>query len=288
MLYLQDVITKLNEYWSSLGCMIDQPYDQEVGAGTFHPSTFFGCLREGEWKVAFVQPSRRPTDGRYGENPNRLQRYFQYQVIIKPSPENAQKVYLDSLSALGIDLKKHDVRFIEDNWESPTLGAWGVGWEVWLDGMEITQFTYFQQIGGIPLRSIPLEVTYGLERIAMYLQGKNNIFDVMWNEKISYGELYRENEKQFSKHNFETASVEKLFTLYDIFASEFESHIKLGCYLVAYDYMTKCSHIFNLLDARNAFSVIQRQEFIKSIRSMARRCAEAFRGGSLSDELRSV
>lgn len=287
-MYLQDVITKLNEYWSSLGCMIDQPYDQEVGAGTFHPSTFFGCLREGEWKVAFVQPSRRPTDGRYGENPNRLQRYFQYQVIIKPSPENAQKVYLDSLSALGIDLKKHDVRFIEDNWESPTLGAWGVGWEVWLDGMEITQFTYFQQIGGIPLRSIPLEVTYGLERIAMYLQGKNNIFDVMWNEKISYGELYRENEKQFSKHNFETASVEKLFTLYDIFASEFESHIKLGCYLVAYDYMTKCSHIFNLLDARNAFSVIQRQEFIKSIRSMARRCAEAFRGGSLSDELRSV
>lgn len=288
MLYLQDVITKLNEYWSSLGCMIDQPYDQEVGAGTFHPSTFFGCLREGEWKVAFVQPSRRPTDGRYGENPNRLQRYFQYQVIIKPSPENAQKVYLDSLAALGIDLKKHDVRFIEDNWESPTLGAWGVGWEVWLDGMEITQFTYFQQIGGIPLRSIPLEVTYGLERIAMYLQGKNNIFDVMWNEKISYGELYKENEKQFSKHNFETASVEKLFTLYDIFASEFESHIKLGCYLVAYDYMAKCSHIFNLLDARNAFSVIQRQEFIKSIRSMARRCAEAFKGGSLSDELRSV
>lgn len=288
MLHLQDVITELNEYWSSLGCMIDQPYDQEVGAGTFHPSTFFGCLREGVWKVAFVQPSRRPTDGRYGENPNRLQRYFQYQVIIKPSPENAQKVYLDSLSALGIDLKKHDVRFIEDNWESPTLGAWGVGWEVWLDGMEITQFTYFQQIGGIPLRSIPLEVTYGLERIAMYLQGKNNIFDVMWNEKISYGELYRENEKQFSKHNFETASVEKLFTLYDIFASEFEAHIKLGYYLVAYDYMTKCSHIFNLLDARNAFSVIQRQEFIKSIRSMARRCAEAFRGGSLSDELRSV
>jgi glycyl-tRNA synthetase alpha chain len=278
-LYLQDVIAKLNEYWASLGCMIDQPYDLEVGAGTFHPSTFFGCLREGDWKVAFVQPSRRPTDGRYGENPNRLQRYFQYQVIIKPSPDNAQKVYLDSLSALGVDLKKHDVRFIEDNWESPTLGAWGVGWEVWLDGMEITQFTYFQQIGGIVLKSIPLEITYGLERIAMYLQGKSNIFEVMWNEKISYGELYRENEKQFSKYNFETANVEKLFTLYDIFASEFESQIKEGCYLVAYDYMAKCSHIFNLLDARNAFSVTQRQDFIRSIRSMARRCAEAFRGG---------
>ncbi|HOJ88135.1 MAG TPA: glycine--tRNA ligase subunit alpha [Pseudothermotoga sp.] len=278
-MYLQEVIERLNSYWANAGCMIDQPYDMEVGAGTFHPATFFGSLRDTEWKVAFVQPSRRPADGRYGENPNRLQRYFQYQVIIKPSPEDSQKLYLDSLRALKIDLSEHDVRFIEDNWESPTLGAWGVGWEVWLDGMEITQFTYFQQIGGIPLKSIPLEITYGVERIAMYLQGKNNIFDVMWNEKISYGKIYLENEKQFSKYNFELSNPQKLFTLYEIYSSEFESQINAGNYLVAYDYMIKCSHTFNLLDARNAISVAQRQQYIRSIRSMAKRCAEVFLGG---------
>lgn len=278
-MYLQEVIERLNSYWANVGCMIDQPYDMEVGAGTFHPSTFFGSLREGEWKVAFVQPSRRPADGRYGENPNRLQRYFQYQVIIKPSPEDSQKLYLDSLRALNIDLSEHDVRFIEDNWESPTLGAWGVGWEVWLDGMEITQFTYFQQIGGIPLKSIPLEITYGIERIAMYLQGKNNIFDVMWNEKISYGNIYLENERQFSRYNFELSNPQSLFQLYDIYSMEFENQISNGNYLVAYDYMIKCSHTFNLLDARNAISVAQRQQYIRSIRTMAKRCAEAFLGG---------
>ncbi len=278
-MYLQEVIERLNSYWANVGCMIDQPYDMEVGAGTFHPSTFFGSLREGEWKVAFVQPSRRPADGRYGENPNRLQRYFQYQVIIKPSPEDSQKLYLDSLRALNIDLSEHDVRFIEDNWESPTLGAWGVGWEVWLDGMEITQFTYFQQIGGIPLKSIPLEITYGIERIAMYLQGKNNIFDVMWNEKISYGNIYLENERQFSRYNFELSNPQSLFQLYDIYSMEFENQINNGNYLVAYDYMIKCSHTFNLLDARNAISVAQRQQYIRSIRTMAKRCAEAFLGG---------
>ncbi|AEH50936.1 glycine--tRNA ligase subunit alpha [Pseudothermotoga thermarum] len=278
-MYLQEIIQRLNDYWAKVGCMIDQPYDLEVGAGTFHPATFFGCLRKGPWMVAYVQPSRRPTDGRYGENPNRLQRYFQYQVIIKPSPEDSQRLYLDSLKALNIDLSEHDVRFIEDNWESPTLGAWGVGWEVWLDGMEITQFTYFQQIGGITLKEIPLEITYGLERIAMYLQGKNNIFDVMWNEKISYGELYLENERQFSKYNFEMSDPQKLFTLYDLYAAEFESQIQANNFLVAYDYMVKCSHVFNLLDARGAISVAQRQQYIRSIRSMAKRCAEAFQGG---------
>jgi glycyl-tRNA synthetase alpha chain len=278
--YLQDIIKKLNDYWSGFGCLIDQPYDMEVGAGTFHPSTFFGCLKHSEWSVAFVQPSRRPTDGRYGENPNRLQRYFQYQVIVKPSPDNCQEIYLKSLESLNINLKEHDVRFVEDNWESPTLGAWGVGWEVWLDGMEITQFTYFQQIGGISLKSIPLEITYGIERIAMYLQNKNSIFDVMWNDKISYGQLYLENEKQFSKYNFDQSSPQKLFQLYDIYQSEFENQIENGNYLVAYDYMIKCSHTFNLLDARNAISVSQRQEYIRSIRSMAKRCAETFQGGS--------
>lgn len=278
-MYLQEVIERLNQYWAKVGCMIDQPYDMEVGAGTFHPATFFGSLREGEWKVAFVQPSRRPADGRYGENPNRLQRYFQYQVIIKPSPTDSQKLYLDSLRALNIDLSEHDIRFIEDNWESPTLGAWGVGWEVWLDGMEITQFTYFQQIGGIPLKSIPLEITYGIERIAMYLQGKNKIFDVMWNEKVSYGTIYLENERQFSRYNFELSDPQKLFQLYDIYSSEFENQIKDGNYLVAYDYMIKCSHTFNLLDARNAISVAQRQQYIRSIRSMAKGCAESFLGG---------
>ena len=206
-MYLQEIISRLDSYWSRQGCFIDQPYDMEMGAGTFHTSTFFGVLRKDPWKVAFVQPSRRPTDGRYGENPNRLQKFLQYQMIIKPSPENSQDLYLKSLEELGLDLKKHDIRFVEDNWESPTLGAWGVGWEVWLDGMEITQFTYFQQIGGLQLKEIPLEITYGLERIAMYLQGVDNVYAVKWNKDVTYGDKFLENEKQFSRYNFEVASI---------------------------------------------------------------------------------
>ncbi len=275
-MYLQDVIMKLSEFWANQGCFIDQPYDLEVGAGTFHPSTFFGCLRKGEWKVAFVQPSRRPTDGRYGENPNRLQRYFQYQVIIKPSPEESQEIYLKSLENLGIDLSKHDIRFVEDNWESPTLGAWGVGWEVWLDGLEITQFTYFQQIGGITLNEIPLEITYGLERIAMYLQNVDNIFEIKWNKSVKYGDIFLKNEEQFSKYNFEKASTERLFKIFDMFQEEFFSLIDEKLYLPAYDYLLKCSHVFNLLDSRNAISVSQRQEYIRRIQGMARKVAKVF------------
>jgi glycyl-tRNA synthetase alpha chain len=275
-MYLQDVIMKLNEFWASRGCLLEQPYDLEVGAGTFHPATFFGSLGKGPWRVAYVQPSRRPTDGRYGENPNRLQRYFQYQVIIKPSPENSQELYLESLEYLGVNLREHDIRFVEDNWESPTLGAWGVGWEVWLDGMEITQFTYFQQIGGISLREIPLEITYGLERIAMYLQGVDNVFEVKWNEHVKYGDVFLENEKEFSFFNFEEANVELLFRHFDEFEREFYRLIEKKLYLPAYDYVLKCSHTFNLLDARGAISVSQRQTYVKRIQAMARKVARVF------------
>ncbi len=278
MVYLQDLIFTLQKFWASQGCFVDQPYDMEMGAGTFHPSTFFGCLRSGEWKVAFVQPSRRPTDGRYGENPNRMQRYFQFQVIMKPSPGNAQELYLKSLEELGIDPREHDIRFVEDNWQSPTLGAWGVGWEVWLDGMEITQFTYFQQIGGIQLEEIPLEITYGLERIAMFLQGVDSVFDVRWNESVKYGEIFLENERQQSIYNFEQADVEMLFRHFEDHYREFERLSDLGLYLPAYEQVIKASHVFNLLDARNAISVTQRQEYIKRIRSMARRVAKLFKG----------
>lgn len=275
-MYLQDLIAKLNEFWSSKGCFIDQPYDLEVGAGTFHPSTTFGVLKDGEWKVAFVQPCRRPTDGRYGENPNRLQRYFQYQVIIKPSPKDSQELYLESLKYLGIDPKEHDIRFMEDNWESPTLGAWGVGWEVWLDGLEITQFTYFQQFGGITLKEIPLELTYGLERIAMYLQGVDSVFDVKWNEWITYGDVFLENERQFSHYNFDEADSNMLLEIFNRYEEEFNRLLEKNLYLPAYDHVLKCSHVFNLLDARNAISVMERQNYIKRIRSMAKRCAELF------------
>ncbi len=276
MVYLQDLIKTLDEFWAKQGCFIDQPYDLEMGAGTFHPSTFFGVLRKRDWKTAFVQPSRRPTDGRYGENPNRMQRFLQYQVIIKPNPENSQDIYLDSLRAIGIDPKKHDIRFVEDNWESPTLGAWGIGWEVWLDGMEITQFTYFQQVGGIALKDIPLEITYGIERLAMYLQGVDNVFDVKWNEDVYYGELYKENERQFSIHNFDATDPEVLFKLYDIYRNEFNRFIEKDLIFPAYEYLVKCSHTFNLLDARNAISVSQRQTFIRDIRTMATMCAKRF------------
>ncbi len=275
-MYLQDLIKTLDDFWAKQGCFIDQPYDLEMGAGTFHTSTFFGVLRKRDWKTAFVQPSRRPTDGRYGENPNRMQRFLQYQVIIKPNPENSQDIYLDSLRAIGIDPQKHDIRFVEDNWESPTLGAWGIGWEVWLDGMEITQFTYFQQVGGIQLKDIPLEITYGIERLAMYLQGVDNVFDVKWNEDVYYGELYKENERQFSIHNFDATDPEVLFKLYDIYRNEFKRFIEKDLIFPAYEYLVKCSHTFNLLDARNAISVSQRQTFIRDIRTMATMCAKRF------------
>jgi len=275
-MYLQDVVVKLNSYWSGQGCIIDQPYDLEMGAGTFHPSTFLRSLGKKPWKVAFIQPSRRPTDGRYGENPMRVQRYFQYQVIIKPNPENSQELYLGSLEALGINPVEHDIRFVEDNWESPTLGAWGVGWEVWLDGMEVSQFTYFQQVGGIDVDLVSLEITYGLERITMYLQKKANIFDIDWNEEFKYGDVFLENEKEFSAYNFDVANTSRLFDLYRFYREEFDLCMKNGLVRPSYDYMIKCSHAFNLLDARNAISVAQRQSYIKSIREMAKAVAEAY------------
>jgi len=247
-----------------------------MGAGTFHPSTFLRSLGKKPWKVAFIQPSRRPTDGRYGENPMRVQRYFQYQVIIKPNPENSQELYLGSLEALGINPVEHDIRFVEDNWESPTLGAWGVGWEVWLDGMEVTQFTYFQQIGGIDVDLVSLEITYGLERITMYLQKKENIFDIDWNGEFKYGDVFLENEKEFSAYNFDVADTTKLFDFYRMYRDEFDLCMKMGLIRPSYDYMIKCSHTFNLLDARNAISVSQRQSYIKSIREMARSVAQAY------------
>ncbi|MGC9795730.1 glycine--tRNA ligase subunit alpha [Fervidobacterium riparium] len=282
-MYLQDVIKTLDEFWAKQGCFIEQPYDMEMGAGTFHTSTFFGVFRNRQWNVAFVQPSRRPTDGRYGENPNRMQRFYQYQVILKPHPEKSQELYIESLKALGINPKEHDIRFVEDNWESPTLGAWGIGWEVWLDGMEITQFTYFQQVGGISLKEIPLEITYGVERIAMYLQGVDNVYDVMWNKDVKYGELFKENERQFSIYNFEEADTDSLFTLYDIYRKQFDKLIEKGLVFPAYEQLLKCSHTFNLLDARNAISVAQRQTFIRDIRTMASKCAKMYvemEGGS--------
>lgn len=275
-MYLQDLIARLNDYWAKQGCVIDQPYDMEVGAGTFHPSTFFRVLGDEPWRVAFVQPCRRPTDGRYGENPYRMQRYFQYQVIVKPSPRESQQLFIDSLVHLGIDPKIHELRFVEDNWESPTLGAWGVGWEVWLDGMEITQFTYFQQMAGFDLPSVPLEITYGLERIAMFLQNVENLFEVRWNEHITYGEVFRENEYQFSVYNFEVADTQMLFDLFDKYYRECERLLERDLYLPAYDFVMKCSHTFNLLDARNAISQVQRQSFIGKIRRLAKRCAEVY------------
>lgn len=275
-MYLQDVIGKLNSYWSMQGCIIDQPYDLEMGAGTFHPSTFLRSLGKKPWKVAFIQPSRRPTDGRYGENPMRVQRYFQYQVIIKPNPEDSQELYLGSLEALGINPQEHDIRFVEDNWESPTLGAWGVGWEVWLDGMEVSQFTYFQQVGGIDVDLVSLEITYGLERITMYLQKKANIFDIDWNGEFKYGDVFLENEKEFSAYNFDVAETSRLFELYRLYREEFELCLNSGLVRPSYDYMIKCSHVFNLLDARNAISVSQRQSYIKSIREMAKAVAETY------------
>jgi glycyl-tRNA synthetase alpha chain len=272
----QDVILSLNRFWAKKGCVLAQPYDMEVGAGTFHPTTLLKSLGPEPWKVAYVQPSRRPTDGRYGENPNRLQHYYQYQVILKPSPENVQQLYLDSMRTLGVDPLEHDIRFVEDDWESPTLGAAGLGWEVWLDGMEITQFTYFQLCGSIELSPISVELTYGLERIAMYLQGVDNVYDLKWNDHITYGDVHHQQEVEQSTYNFEKADVAMLFDFFDKYEAEAKRLIEDGLVLPTYEYCLKCSHTFNLLDARGAISVTERTGYIGRIRNLARLSAEAY------------
>jgi len=275
-LTFQELIFALEKYWASHGCIIQQPYDIEVGAGTFNPATFLRALGPEPWNVAYVEPSRRPTDGRYGENPNRLQHYYQYQVVMKPSPLNIQDLYLDSLKSVGIDPLDHDIRFVEDDWESPTLGAWGLGWEVWLDGMEITQFTYFQQVGGIDLNPVSVELTYGIERIAMYIQETDNVFKLKWNENITYGDIHHRAEVEFSIYNFETADTKILRNLFDIYEKESLRIAENGLILPAYDYCLKCSHTFNLLDARGAISVAERTSYIGRVRSLARLCAEGY------------
>jgi len=273
---LQELILTLHRYWADQGCVIHQPYDLEMGAGTFHPATFLRALGPEPWRAAYPQPCRRPTDGRYGDNPNRMQHYYQYQVVLKPSPENIQDLYLDSLARLGINPKQHDIRFIQDDWESPTLGAWGLGWEVRLDGMEITQFTYFQEIGGIELQPITVEITYGTERIAMYLQQVDNVFDLAWNDQVSYGDIHHETEKQFSTYNFETADVAMLTAAFHAYEKECGRLIERDLVLPAYDYCIKTSHVFNLLDARGAISVAERTGYIGRVRALARRCAEQY------------
>ncbi len=273
---LQDMILKLQAYWAAHGCIIYQPYDLEVGAGTMSPATFLRALGPEPWNVAYVQPCRRPTDGRYGENPNRVQHYYQYQVILKPSPDNVQELYLGSLEALGIDLLKHDVRFVEDDWESPTLGAWGLGWEVWLDGMEITQFTYFQQVGGIDVKPVSAEITYGIERLATFIQGVDSIFDLNWVGDVTYGDVFMQNEVEFSKFNFEVSHADTLFTLFDLYEAEAKRLIELGLVVPGYDFVLKCSHAFNLLDARGAISVSERTRFIGRVRTLARLAAQGY------------
>ncbi len=272
----QELILALQNYWAKQGCIIQQPYDMEKGAGTFNPATFLRVLGPEPWNVAYVEPSRRPTDGRYGENPNRLQHYYQFQVILKPSPMNIQDLYLDSLKGFGIDPSRHDIRFVEDDWESPTLGAWGLGWEVWLDGMEITQFTYFQQAGGIDLKPVSGEITYGIERIAMYIQGVDNVYDLEWTNGIKYGDVHHQTEVEFSTYNFEEADTAMLFQLFDMYEKEC---IRLGereLVFPAYDFVLKCSHSFNLLDARGAISVTERANYIGRVRNLARLCAEGY------------
>ena len=272
----QDIILNLQDYWVTQKCLIQQPYDIEKGAGTMNPATFLRTLGPEPWNVAYVEPSRRPVDGRYGENPNRLYQHHQYQVIMKPSPDNIQELYLESLFSLGIDPLEHDIRFVEDNWESPTLGAWGLGWEVWLDGMEITQFTYFQQVGGFDARPVSVEITYGLERIAMFLQKQDNVFDVMWANGISYGDVFHRFEVEHSHYNFTEAHVPTLFQLFDIYEEEAQRLLQKALILPAYDYVLKCSHIFNLLDARGAISVTERTGFIQRVRNVARGCAQGY------------
>ncbi len=271
----QDLILKLHAYWSARGCLILQPYDMEVGAGTFHPATTLRALGVMPWKAAYVQPSRRPTDGRYGENPNRLQHYYQYQVILKPSPTDSQELYLGSLRALGIDPLEHDIRFVEDDWESPTLGAWGLGWEVWCDGMEVSQFTYFQQVGGIDCDPVSVELTYGLERLAMYVQGVENVYDLTFNDDgVRYGEVFLQAEQEFSAYNFERADVELLRRHFEDAEKECQAVLDVGLALPAYDQCLKASHLFNLLDARGVISVTERQAYILRIRALASGAAE--------------
>ena len=282
-LNFQQIIAALNGYWADQGCVIRQPYDMEKGAATMSPATFFGAMGPQTCNVAYIDPVRRPTDGRYGENPNRLFHYFQYQVIMKPSPLNIQDLYLDSLRAIGIEPAKHDVRFVEDNWESPTLGAWGTGWEVWAEGMEITQFTYFQQCGGFDCKPIPVEITYGLERLAMFIQGVDNVYNIKWNDKVKYGDIYLPQERQQSKYNFETADVEAVSLLFGIYEKEALSLLGSGEVIPAYDYILKCSHSFNILDARGAVSVSERMAFILRIRKMARWCAKLYVEGMKTD-----
>jgi len=276
----QGLILALQNFWASKGCVILQPLDMEVGAGTFHPATFLRSIGPETWNAAYVQPSRRPTDGRYGENPNRLQHYYQFQVVLKPSPLNIQDLYLESLTAMGIDTNVHDVRFVEDNWESPSLGAWGLGWEIWLNGMEVTQFTYFQQVGGLECYPVTGEITYGLERIAMYLQGVDSVYDLVWangpNGVVTYGDVFHQNEVEMSTYNFEHANIDILFANFDNFEAESQRMIDKGLPLPAYELVLKASHAFNMLDARHAISVTERQRFILRVRTLARAVAQSY------------
>ena len=276
MLTFQQLIQKLSAFWDRQGCALLQPYDMEVGAGTFHTATFLRAVGPEPWNAAYVQPSRRPKDGRYGDNPNRLQHYYQYQVVLKPSAANIQELYLDSLKDLGINPLEHDIRFVEDDWESPTLGAWGLGWEVWLDGMEVTQFTYFQEVGGLACKPVLGEITYGLERLAMYLQGKDSVFDLVWTPGVTYRDVYHQNEVEQSKYNFELSNVELLFTHFNNFESEAKRLIGEQCVLPGYEMVMKASHTFNLLDARGAISVTERAAYIGRVRNLAKSVAQAY------------
>ena len=276
MLTFQQLILRLNQYWDQHGCVLLQPYDMEMGAGTFHTATFLRAIGPEPWNAAYVQPSRRPKDGRYAENPNRLQHYYQYQVVMKPSPPDFQDLYLGSLAALGIDAQAHDIRFVEDDWESPTLGAWGLGWEVWLNGMEVTQFTYFQQVGGLDCKPVLGELTYGLERLAMYLQGRENVFDLVWVDGVTYRDVNQQNEVEHTRYNFELANVELLFQHFAQYEAEAKRLIEAGLVLPAYEMVLKCSHTFNLLDARGAISVTERAAYIGRVRALARLVAQAY------------
>ena len=284
MLSFQSLILKLNAFWDRQGCVLLQPYDMEVGAGTFHTATFLRAIGPEPWKAAYVQPSRRPKDGRYGENPNRLQHYYQYQVVLKPSPADIQDLYIASLRELGIDPREHDIRFVEDDWESPTLGAWGLGWEVWLDGMEVTQFTYFQEVGSLACKPVLGEITYGLERLAMYLQGKESIYDLVWtpgaatqaSTPVLYGDVYHQNEVEQSRYNFELSNTEMLFRHFSDYEAQAKHLIEAQCVLPAYEMVMKCSHTFNLLDARGAISVTERQAYIGRVRELAKKVAQAY------------
>ena len=292
MITFSEMLLKLQQFWANEGCNIVQPYDIPAGAGTFHPATYLRSLDSTPWSAAYVAPSRRPTDGRYGENPNRLGSYYQFQVLIKPSPDNIQELYLKSLEFLGLDLSKHDIRFVEDNWESPTLGAWGLGWEVWLNGMEVTQFTYFQQVGGIECSPVAVEITYGTERLAMYLQGVDSVFDIIWNEdkagnKTLYRDVHKESEIEFSKYNFEIADTAMLFKHFDDYANECKKTLEAGLPLPAYDLCMLASHTFNTLDARKAISQTERQNYILRVRDLAKGCAEVYKAQE-ADRLKRV